>query len=1028
MTRVIQFFVSKHLITNFIFVLVIFGGIASWYDIRKEELPDYTFDRVSISTVFPGASPGEVEQAITLPLEHELASLEEIRRMTSTSRRGTSTIDLELRRDVENTELTVSEIQNRILAVKMPDEVEDPPVVRHRKTSQKAIIDIALHFKDVSLLTDSQRRELQHQTRLLENRLLRRGEISSLERSSYLAEEIHVMPRPGDLFRYHLGLNHLRASLRSSHTDLPLGIMETPYREQVRLDGRVERPSQFPDLPLRSSFSGNSISVGDVADIYYGFEDTDTLVRINGHEGTVLNVVKSSATGILDAIDVVHEELDAFMGSRDENSGLVAVLLDDESYDVRNRLSIISGNALIGFALILLVLSVFLNKKTAIWVSFGIPFSFLFTLIIANFLDFTVNNMTLAGVIIAMGMLVDDAIVVSENITRLREQGVGFFESAIEGTRQVLTPIIASILTTMAAFLPLMTFEGNLALFTTSIPPIVIMVLLGSFIESIIILPGHMTLKEEKPAETRKHWFNRVEGIYIRHLEFALGHRWLVFTGFSGFVLVAIILYMYAMNFSLFPREQMSNFFIVGEAPVHSDRYNTAKLSKPIEDLVFPYVGEELIGVRTTVGYRRYRPSNEENVVSVRAEFDERKIEPGEAVKMVDMVQEKLKSIKGFETLRVSGQRFGSDTGSALEILVQENNDDMRMAAAEDLADAMKEYPQIGYVEIDRPASEYEYLVHPKRKLISRLDIDPLEAESALRSALSGILLYSFYEDSEEKRVRLRFRTEARSDIHRLLKIPVSNREGYQVPLGLIMTPERKHSISEIERFNQRRVLRVLGDIKPDAGVTPLEMAEKLETTTFQDLVKKYPSITLFFDGEVRETRETSSFFQLAVIGVLLLVYFILTIQFNSILRPLMVMTSIIPAWSAVVYVFLVHGMSVYGFFTIVGGLGLSGIVVNSAILLLDKIDREGITSGNREEIRSGVARAASQRLRAVFLTTITTVAGLLPTAYGVAGYDSMLAEMMLTISWGLVFSMSVTLLLVPALASLELEWKNRAR
>ena len=1039
MRLIIEYFLTRHFLANFLFLFVVVGGTFAAYDIRKEELPDFAFDWVSITTNYPGASPQEVEQAITLPMEFEMAGLEHIRRMDSSSKRGVSRVSLQLRREVPNKELALAEINNRILTVDLPDVVENPPRVRHFKTSQKAIIDIMLYFEDKPYLSPGDRRRLQHQVRLLENRLLGRDEIHSLTRASYFAEEIHVIPRPEDLLSNRIGLRDLRRGLIAAHSDLPLGSMETVSREQVRLDGRLEVPDRFPEVALRSAFAGPPLRVSDLADVKYAFADSLNFIRTNGHESVALQVVKSSSTGILEGIRVTEEELEEFLATRKDAPTLRADLLDDESYDVRNRLAIITSNALLGFILISIVLSIFLHPRTAFWVCMGIPFSFFFTLIAGHLLGYTINNMTLAAAIIAMGMLVDDAIVVSESIMRLRESGMDLARATLEGTMRVLGPITASITTTIVAFLPLLVYEGERAMVATSIPPVVILVLIGSLLESIFILPGHLSLDPfgfarriiggkpsaffEGEGPARGAWFRKVEDWYVARLTLWLGYRQRIFGAFGAFVAGAVLLFVFLMNFSLFPREQLQNFFVIAEAPPETRLYDTARLAEPIEAMVLPLVGDTVIGVRNQVGYRRYRPAGQENVTSVRVELDEDRISPSAARQLVREVEEKVKQVEGFSKIRVSAKRgWGGGSGSEIEILVQEDNDARRDRTAETLAERLRAHKDIGYVEIDRPASNAEYLLHPRRELISQLNVDMDEAQATLRAALSGLRLYSFYEDNEEKHVRLRLDRATRNDIDLLLEVPATNREGYQVPLKKIFEVERRASIAEIQRVNRRRVLRVNADIKPESNATPLEVAEDLERDIFPPILNQSPTTTMVFDGEVRETRETSSFFVWAILGVLVLIYFILTLQFDSISKPLIVMTAIVPAWASVVYVFLLHGNTVFGLFTVVGALGLSGIVVNSSILLLDRLRPELVTGATPEELRESIARQSATRLRAVFLTTVTTVAGLLPTAYGVLGYDALLADMMLTLSWGLVFSMSVTLVLVPAIVASRME------
>ncbi|MCB1173835.1 MAG: efflux RND transporter permease subunit [Leptospiraceae bacterium] len=1040
MTRILHLFATRHLLSNLIVALVTAGGLFAWHDIRKEELPDFTFDMVSISTALPGAAPAEVEQSITLPMEHELADLEYIRRIMSSSKRGSSIITLELQRGLASPEVVVSEIRNRLQSVRLPTEVEDPPVVRHRKTSQKAVIDVALYFNDQPLLDLQQRRELQQVMRQLENRLLQHSEISQIERDAWLAEEIQIRPRMGDLLRYQLNLRELREGILEHHTTLPLGVMESRQHEQVRLDGRLETPAAFADIPLRSAFTGEAVHLSDVASAHWAFADSHTLVRINGHEGVIFNVVKSSQTGILDAVDLVKREVAAFQKIHQPNSLRIA-LLDDESWSVRNRLDLIASNALIGFALIIIVLTVFLNPKAALWVTMGIPFSFFFVLTTAWLLDYTVNNLTLAAVIIAMGMLVDDAIVVSENISRKLRAGQDPVTAAVEGTREVLTPILASVATTIAAFLPLMAFEGRLALLTTTIPPIVALILTGSLIESLIILPGHLSLQWRWPGTRRlpegpdhsrsamaAHWFDAIEKIYVAFIFRLLHYRIWILLGFALFCLTGFFLYRSLMSFALFPREQVATMFVIGEADSSLDRYQTLALTKPIEAFFLPRVGRELIGLRTTVGYRRYRPSDEENVVSVRIELDEGRLSGSDTNQIVADTRAFLKTVPGFKKLRLSTQMFGSDTGSALEILILAEQDGDRQKAAALLLQSLRELPDIGYVEIDEPASKMEYRIIPRRDMMERLQISPAEVEMTMRSALAGVLLYRFYAEREEIAVRLRFDPAMRAGIDSLLAIPAANRNNFQVSLHHVVAARRETAVSEIQRLNQQRILRINADIKSGSSVTPLAMARRLESTVFPAVNAALPAVHFDFDGEVKNARESSSFFQTAVIFVILLIFTILAVQFNSLTRPLVIMIAIVPAWMAIVFVFLAHGIPVYGFFAVVGALGLSGIVVNGAILLLDRIDRAMVPADSKEHLFEQIAHLSVKRLQAVFLTTLTTVAGLLPTAYGLAGYDSMLAEMMLVLSWGLIFAMSVTLVLIPVIISYEYQLRYRIK
>ena len=1045
--NIIEYFSKRHLLTNFMLVIVISGGIFLWHQTGKEELPEITADRVIIKVSYPGAAPDEVEHFVTRPIEDELKGVDGIYRMTSTTSMGMSAITVEIDRDYPDVDEVLTDIRNTVLDVDLPDDITEDPFIRQFKSSKKAIVDICLYDESEHILDYRSRHRVQALAHALENRLQALPQINSVSKSGYYQEELQVRFRPEMLERYELPLSTIMDEIRKNSVRRPAGSLETLREEKVTVDAEIDSVPEMKNLIVKGGFAGSFVRVGQVADVRMGYERYTSIFKINGHEGIRLNAVKNSSYGILVSMDAVTRTVNSFRESALKDTDIRVVLLDDESRDVRNRLSLIGMNGAIGFILILTMLFVFLNFRSGLWVALGIPFTFCFTMIFAWLLGYTINNMTLAAVIIVMGMVVDDAIVVAENISRLRGEGMDMKEAAIKGTSYVFLPVAASVLTTCVAFLPMFSFTGRISHMSKAIPPIISIMLLASLLESILILPSHMGLRIPRAVRVifslgtlplierrfppaggnnqSRHWFHAVEDRYGRMLETVLRHRAALMGIFIALLALSAFLFTTRMKFVMFPREEASEVFLVAEAPVGTSRLETARLSKPLDKIFLPYIGTDLIGFRTSIAVSRHGGAVEENNLRMRIELRQKEKRQKPLRVLMKEWEQKVKKVPGFSKIYFSKMWFGQTSGSPIEIIVQESNDRTRADVAEKIASEMKKIPALKNVEIESPMKNPEYRIDLKRDLVRRLGINPATIGSTLRAAVEGSILYELASGDEEIHVRLSASTRSRDSIRKVLNIPVENSSGYLVPLSTVVNVRKVMAPNSITRRDAQRTVYVYADMKEKADQTPLEVAERIEETIFPGINSRFPTTSIFFGGEVEDTRESGSDLRTAIILVVVLIYFILALMFNSLFRPFIIMLAIPFGAVGVILAFQAHGMNLFGFFSAVGTLGLAGVVVNDSIVMVTKLDREGGGHMTNTEI----ANVAKTRLRAVVLTTLTTVAGLLPTAYGFAGYDSMLAEMMLAMAWGLLFGTLITLLLVPALYSVGRDmrqWRSR--
>lgn len=1062
MKKLIEYFSHQHLFANFLFILVLLGAYVFWQITQKEELPDIAMDFVQIKVVYPGASPQEVERLVTWPIEKELQNVDGIEDVLSKSTEGLSDITVELQQHAPNRDNIVTEIRNTVLSVQLPEEILDRPVISEFKSSKKAIIDLGIYFKDKKYLSITDRKKLQEIAHTLENRLINLPQINSISKQGYLKEELQILLDPNKLSLYRLPIRSIISAIQKNNVRQPAGSLENPLEERVTLDGELLNRKDLMNLPVQATFDSPLLRLGNIARIVDGFEKTSLVYKINGHEGIFFSVVKNSHRGILESVDMVRKSTTDFLRQVNQKEKIDIIFFDDESKDVRNRMDIIRGNGILGFLLIISSLFLFLNFRAGFWVAVGIPFTFGFTLIAANLLGYTINNMTLAAIIIVMGMVVDDAIVVSENIMRLESEGLERGRAVIEGTSYVLLPITASVLTTMAAFFPLWTFEGRLAMFIEPIPSIVSLMLIASLLESVFILPSHLNLDIPRPmrlifslgtlllierydrrrAENRRAkgnaavkngngqraWFQHLEKFYIRTVSPFIKASPIVILFFALASALAFYIMLNSMKFTLFPREVTTELRINAEAPEGTRKYKTARLAERLEKVFLPYVGGDVKGMVSYIGMSHFRTLAQENAIWIRIELkDIDKLEiPYHELK--NRWAEEMKKIEGLNNVRFSERRFGMSSGSPIEIIVQANDNKERRKIVDALVKKLEEHPELGNVHTGESYQSPEYSFRMRRELLQRLGIDASEVGTLLRSVLDGFVLYRFLVGDEEKDVRLSIENDYKRQLPQILNATVHNESGYLVPLRDLVTVTKTNTTQEIERLNRQRITRVYADFKNGSRSTPLEIAGYLERKTFPELGEISATANFAFDGEIKFSRESSGFFPVAIAMILFFIYVILTLQFQSMSRPLIILLTIPPAMASVIYTFLMHGMTIYGFFGIIGALGLAGVVVNDSIVLIKKLDdhRNNLLSqGIHKFPATELATVSASRLRAVMLTTITTVAGLFPTAYGVLGYDSMLAEMMLALAWGLVFGTGIILVLVPSLYKMLIYLEN---
>lgn len=1035
MRSLISYFSGRPLVANFIMFGIMFVSIICWNKIGKEEMPEFTFNSIRVNVAYPGAAAADVEVFITRPIEEKLKGLNGLEEVVSTSSYGRASFSVNFAMNTVDLSEKVQEVKDAVNSVSLPREAEDP-VFRQFKTSEKAIIDIALYHKDHRLLDVAARDYLQQYALSFKNRLISLSRVSGVETSGYLMPEIQIKIDPKKLRKFEVSMNQLINAINEQNVRNPIGSMSDKYESEVTLIAELYDIDSLKNVIISSGFDGQIVRLHQVADVIKSFEKNTSIQKVQGHEAIIFNVQKSSSADILSAQKDIMKFLKEFK-ENNPDSPVEFMALDDESYDIRNRLSLIATNGIIGFILIVVILFIFLDFKSGVWVAMGIPFSLSVTLIISYMMGYTINNMTLSAIIIVLGIVVDDAIIVAENISRRQRDKLNL-ESHVDGTMDVFLPIVASVLTTCAAFIPLYFFTGHFGRFVNIIPTIVFLMLMASMFESSLILPSHMAhelpfqgkfLKKKfalKIKAMRENFIDKAEHSYARILEKILNYRWAVILSFIIMLVSSVLLFSKNMRYVMFPREEATSISVRAFGPEGLNRFEMAKNVEELEDTLLNNSNGMITSIRTRVGQSRRGGEVKENEASLRMELippADRDISLSE---LLPQWEELAKGAKGIESVRFLKDRFGSDSGSPIMIEIQENNDEKRNAVLALLEKEMNSLDYLQNVEVEKPVTKKEYRLDLNSEEVSRLNISFSELASTLRAYLEGSILYTHNNGDEEVDYRLTALEEYKRDINDILDLQISNKENYMVPVRNLVKVVAGDKPANIQRIDYKRAIYIYADIKTGQDITPLEIATRLETQVFPTIYKKYPSTILKFRGEIENTRESQSDFGLAIALTLALIYFLLVFLFDSLTTPFIIGAIIPFGFVGVIYTFLIHQMEQFGFFAVIGALGMIGIVINDSIVLLDKLQEDVSEDIELALLGKKIAQVTATRLRAVVVTTLTTVAGLLPTAYGWGGYDSMLAEMMLAMGWGLLFATMITLVLVPTIYMYYCKLKRR--
>ena len=1024
---------TRYSIKNFmavyaLVVIIVVVGSYSYIKLPRESSPDITIPFVIVSTVYPGVAPSDIETLVTQELEKELKNLGNVKEMRSSSKEGVSVISVEFDPTVDIDE-AVQKVRDKvgIAKPKLPADAEEPSVME-------------INFSDIPIMIVNVSGEyglvrLKKIAEGLQDKLEQVPGVLEVKLIGGLEKEVQVDVDPERLLYYNLSFKDIVDLIRDENVTIPGGSIDIgDYKYLVRVPGEFESPQMIKDLVIKAR-DQKPIYVRDLAEVKFGFKEASSFARLDGVDCISLTISKRSGENIIEVSDAVKEVL--FSELKELPRSTEIVITADQSNDTRNLISDLENNVITGLLLVLIVLFFFLGLRVAIFVALSIPFSMLISFFILSTLGFTLNMVVLFSLILALGMLVDNAIVIVENIYRHMEEGSPPVQAALEGTREVAKPVIFSTITTICAFFPVIFWPGIMGEFMKYLPMTLIITLSSSLFVALVINPT-LCATMLKPRGTKKKKLNETAdedlgpllARYKWFLNYSLarGVRTFLFAILS--LVGVIVAYGYlGKGVEFFPMTDPTKIFVDVEAPTGTNASASDKMAAAVEQIAAQYKDVETyvtnVGVSTGqfdfTGQGDAGPSHKSRIA---VDFVDREDREQRSTITEDEIRTKAKEAIIGATVKISAQQMGPPTGAPINIEVSGREYDQLADLSGKIEAALKDVPGLVDIENDYSAGTPELKIVIDREKAGKYGFKTLNIANVIRSAIYGAKASTYREGKDEYDIRVRMKLDRRNKMEKLSEFYIKH-EGNTLPLTSFAEITTTSGYSDISHIDQKRVVTVSSDVAPGVNANA-KLAEVKEI--LGESVKAPEGYRVAYTGQNKEQQDAEEFLIEAFVGAVFLISFILILQFNSIVTPVIIMSSVILSMIGVLIGLMATGTPFGVIMTGLGVISLAGVVVNNSIVLLDymiQLREKGF------EKTEAIVTAGMTRLRPVLLTAITTMLGLMPMVTGVS-YDfhdfSWVTESDSTDWWGpmavaVVFGLGVatllTLVVAPVLYSM---------
>lgn len=1004
---------SNKLFVHYLTIVIVIVGFMSLSQMQREARPNVNFNRVAISVGYPGASPADIEELVIDPIEEKISEVDGIEEYRSVAFSGAGAISIQIDDEYANPSEAVDEIRRKIAEVKdLPDEVNDP-VISEIKAVNRPVLRLAIYGE---LSPFDMKLEVEKLKDFLKNV---RG-VQSVDYTGLEDLQLKVLTNPSKLNSFDITLVEIMSRLQSWSQQRPGGLLENSSQTvNLTIGENYNEVDKLENFIVRSNDSGRNVRLSDLATVEYDTENTQVSSSFAGESAVLLTIVKKPFSDAVSTVDLVKEKLVDYRKNLDTR--LKYKFYTDDSERVRNRMQIVVSNAVFGLILVLFILMILLDWRSALVTSVGIPVAILGGVFFIYYLGNTLNSLTIVGMIIVLGMLVDDAIVVTENIYAHIEKGLDPIKASLVGVKEIAIPVVATVLTTVFSFFPILFMQEIMGQFLRVIPAAVICLLLLSLFEALVILPVHCA-ELLKPVKKKASLFDKITDHYERYLKWTIRNKYIVLAVivviFGGSMIQGKQLFN---RFTLFPAEGLEGLSVRLEVPKNTPLAKTEDtinaLSKrliAVSDSSFESIYANVGSVRT--GGAGGSQQNGSHLGMITVIFTSAAWWPSKEKEVVSNIRKVAREFSSENNVKTSItlDRPGPPIGKPIQLQVTSRD----LEFGREIVDQIKaELNKINGVygletDLDGDVLKYRFLVN--NDLAVSEGVDPNDISQTIFAATTGRVTSEILKNSEKVEILVGVSGKAQEiDIERILSLRVRNNSGRATPIRTYVKVIEEKGPSSIQRLNGLRTITLFGEVN-EKTISGKEANQKIRPFVTK-LQADNPSITIEAGGgerdRMRALADTMRLYLLAIV----LIFMTISLSFRSLTYPFFVLLTIPMGLCGVVWALTLHGkgMTLMG---LVGIVGLSGVVVNVSIILL-KFLQERLAEGM--DFEDALIAAGSRRLRPIVITTITTLIGLMPTIYGVGGTDHFVQPIALVLGWGIFMASLLTIFALPALVAI---------
>ncbi len=1021
-----KFSVKNSVLINLLMLLVFIAGIFAMLVIPKEDAPAVDFGRAYIWVTYPGVSPEDMETLVADKIEDKIVDVDGVDYVTTTIQTGMVICMVTFETDVDPDDAwnDVNDAFNKITG--LPSEADDPVIIRLNMREVNSICDISMSAPYKDKTVNALAEELLDKLKKISN-------VSKAEQYGDREEKIFVDVDPDKLAAYGLTMNSIASAISNSNVNYPGGDIDFGSSERtVRTTGEYGNVREIQEQIITTDANGRTVKLGDIANVYYGHDDLEVITRLDGEKSILFEVYKKASGNIIEVMKDVREVAKQF---EEEHEGVKVSIRSDDSKDVKDSIYTLGTSMSMGIILVFFAMLFFLGKKNALFASLGIPFSFLMCFFIMYTIDYTINNLSLFALILVLGMIVDDAIVVIENVHRHMEMGKTPEEAAIVGTEEVTYPVIAAVATTAAAFLPMLLMKGMMGKFLSVFPVVVSIALFCSLLESLVILPSHLADFSKQITVKKPHKIHqKMLEIYQKFAIYFLRHRLLTILG-----VVLLLLGSFGMmlgglvKFEFFPSSPGTSMSLEIKTPVGTSLEKTEEISSKIEK----YIGKEMPqkdDVTAVVSYvgmmsENHRPTVRTNYITINIDLVDPDDASFEQSEIKTSIRSFLKKIPEVVYIEFAEGTDGPPVDDDISLRISGDDLDKLAIISDNVQSMLKTIPGVEDLKDNLDFTKKQVEIVPNRKKLAEYGFSVQDLGVAVWTAVNGRTIGQYRgQGVDECDITLRLDKDKVGDLEQLKDFKILSPSGDLVPLRSLADFKVNLGIGTISHRNGDRIVIIKGSCgmyekdgkmvkRTPSEVTTLLMGNKItgEKGLLADFNSKYSGYQLEFGGQAEQQRESYNSLILACIVAVIIIYTILAWQFKSYVQPFIVLLSLPFAFIGVIFGLAVTRLP-FSLPTFIGVVGLVGVVVNDSLVLVDFVNRLREEGHDRW---SSLIEAGKIRLRPIFLTTFTTIAGFSPMILSTSSASQDWKPIAVAMAFGLAFATLLTLLVLPCMYSI---------